>query len=85
MGFDITARLLIIFFCIYMILDRKWEYNETVHHVLVDFKNSCESVWKEVLCNIVIEVEVQMKLVRFIDMCVNSIQFFFIYVLSQQL
>jgi hypothetical protein len=66
-GFDITDQFLIRFFCIYQILDKKWEYNETVHQVLIDFENSCDSVKKEVLCNIVIEVEVHMKLVMYID------------------
>ena len=29
--FEATSELLIIYFCIRQILDKKWEYNEAVH------------------------------------------------------
>jgi hypothetical protein len=36
-------------FCICQILEKKWEYNETVHQLLIDFKKAYDSVRKEVL------------------------------------
>jgi sorting nexin-29 len=55
-------------FCIRQILEKKWEYNETVHHLFVDFKKAYDSVRRKVLYNILIELGVPMKLVRLIKM-----------------
>jgi hypothetical protein len=30
--------------CIHQILEKKWEYNEAVHQIFIDFKNDCDSV-----------------------------------------
>jgi hypothetical protein len=46
------------------ILEKKWEYNETVHQLFADFKKVYESDRREVLYNILIEFVVPMKLVR---------------------
>jgi hypothetical protein len=54
------------------ILDKKWEYNETVHQLFRDFKKAYDSVRKEVLYNILIEFGVLIKLVRLIEMCLND-------------
>jgi hypothetical protein len=59
-------------FCIYQILEKNWEYNETVHQLFIDFKKACDSVRKEVLYNILIEFGVPMKLVKLINMCLNE-------------
>jgi hypothetical protein len=59
-------------FCIHQILVKKWEYNETAHHLFLDLKKTYESVRREVLYNIVIEFGVPMKLVRLIKMCLNE-------------
>jgi hypothetical protein len=45
---------------------KKWECNETVHQLFVDFKKAHDSVRREVLYNILIEFGVPMKLVRLI-------------------
>jgi hypothetical protein len=43
-------------FCVCQITWRKkWEYNETVHQLFVDFKKAYDSVRREVLYNIHIE------------------------------
>jgi hypothetical protein len=34
---------------IHQILEKKWEYNEAVHHLFIDFKKAYDSVRKEVL------------------------------------
>jgi purine nucleoside phosphorylase len=58
-------------FCIRQILERKQEYNETVHQLFVDLKKAYDSVRREVLYNILIEFGIPMKLVRLIKMCLN--------------
>jgi hypothetical protein len=59
-------------FCIRQILEKKWEYNETIHQLFIDFKKVFDSVRREVLYNILIEFGVPMKLVRLIKMCLNE-------------
>jgi hypothetical protein len=51
---------------------KKWEYNETVHQLFIDFKKAYDSVRREVLYNILIEFGVPMKLVRLIKICLNE-------------
>jgi hypothetical protein len=72
LGFDVTDELLSRFFGIRQILKKKWEYNETVHRLFIDFKKACDSVRKEALHNILIEFGVRMKLVRLIKMCMHE-------------
>jgi len=50
-------------FCIPQILEKKWEYSEAVHHLLIDFKKAYDSVRRAVLYNILIEFGIPMKLV----------------------
>jgi sorting nexin-29 len=59
-------------FSIRQILEKKWEYNEVVHQLFLDFKKAYNSVRREVLCNILIEFGIPMKLVRLIKMCLNE-------------
>jgi hypothetical protein len=42
-------------FCILHILEKKWEYNETVHQLSMDFKKAYDSARREVLYNILME------------------------------
>jgi len=56
-------------FCIRPILEKKWEYNEAVHQLFIEFKKACNSVRREGLYNILIELGIPMKLVRLIKMC----------------
>jgi hypothetical protein len=51
---------------------KKWEYNETIHKLFIDFKKAYDSMRMEVLYNILIEFGVPMKLVRLIKMCSNE-------------
>jgi hypothetical protein len=48
-------------FCIRRILEKKWDYNETVHQLFIDFKKAYDSVRREVSYNILIEFGVPMK------------------------
>jgi hypothetical protein len=50
----------------------RWQYNETVDQLFVDFKKAYDSVRREVLYNIPMEFGVPMKLVRLIKMCLNK-------------
>jgi hypothetical protein len=56
----------------YLIMEKKWEYNETVQQLFVDFKKAYDSVRREVLYNILIEFGVPMKLIRRIKMLLNE-------------
>jgi hypothetical protein len=71
-GFDVTDQLLIRSFFICQILDKKWEYNETVHQLFIDFKKAYYSARRELLYNILTEFGIPMKLVRLIKMCLNE-------------
>jgi hypothetical protein len=53
-------------------LEKKWEYNETVHQLFIDFKKAYESLKREDLYNIFIEFGVPMKLLRLNKMCLNE-------------
>jgi hypothetical protein len=51
-GFEVRDHLLIRSFTFVRYYRKKWEYNETVHQLFVDFKNSYDSVRKKVMYNI---------------------------------
>jgi len=53
-------------FCFRQILEKKWEYNEAVHQLFIDFKNAYDSVRREVLYNILIKFGISVKLVRLV-------------------
>jgi hypothetical protein len=53
-------------------VEKKWEYNVTIHELFIDFKKAYDSVRKEVLYNILTEFGVPMKLVRLIKMCLKE-------------
>jgi hypothetical protein len=59
-------------FCIRQIFEKKWEYNEAVHLLIIDFKKSYDSFRREFLYSIFIEFGSPMKLVRLIEMCLNE-------------
>jgi hypothetical protein len=56
-------------------VENKWECNETLLQLFIDFKKACVSVRKEAVFysyNILIEFGVPMELVRLIKMCLNK-------------
>jgi len=59
-------------FCIRQILEKKWEHNEAVHQLFIDFKKAYDSVRREALYNILIEFGIPKKLVRLIKMCLTE-------------
>jgi len=54
------------------ILEKKWEYNEAVHQLFIDFMKACDSVSREVLYNILIESGIPKNLVRLVKMCLTE-------------
>ena len=54
-GSDATGRLLIIYSAFVIYLKKKWECNEAVHQLFIDFKKAYDSVRREVLYNILKE------------------------------
>ena len=59
-------------FCIRQILEKKWEYNETVHQLFIGFKKVSDSVRRKVLYNILIEFGIPTKLVKLINVCLTE-------------
>jgi hypothetical protein len=54
------------------ILEKKWEYNGTVHQLFINLKEAYDSVKKEALCDILIEFGIPRKLVGLIKRCLNA-------------
>jgi hypothetical protein len=60
-------------FCVRQIVEKKWEYNEAVYQLCINFKKAYDSVRREVLYNILTEFGIRTKLVRLIKMCLNDL------------
>jgi hypothetical protein len=54
------------------ILEKKWEHNEAVNQLFIDFKKAYDSVRSEALYNILIQFGIPKKLVRLIKMCLTE-------------
>ena len=59
-------------FCIRQLFEKKWEYNEEVHQLSIDFKKAYDSVRREFLYKILIEFGIPKKLVRLIKMSLTE-------------
>jgi hypothetical protein len=59
-------------FYIRHILNKKWQYNGTVHKLFIDFKKAYDSVRRELLYNILIEFGIPRKSIGLIKMCLNE-------------
>ena len=59
-------------FCIRQILVKKWEYNEPVHQLFIDYKKAYDSVRREVLYKILIEFGIPRKLLNLIQMSLTE-------------
>jgi hypothetical protein len=62
-----------IFYICQILKKKKWNYNERVHLLLIDFRKAYDKVRREVLYNILIESGIPMKLVRLIRMCIKHL------------
>jgi hypothetical protein len=59
-------------FSVCQILEKKWDYNEAVHQLFIDFKKAYDSVRREVLYGNLIEFVIPRKLLRLIKMCLSE-------------
>jgi hypothetical protein len=59
-------------FYIRQILEKKLEYNGTVHQLFIDFKKAYDTIKRDVLDNILLEFGIPKKLVRLSKMCLNE-------------
>ena len=66
-GFRRNRSTIDLIFFIRQILEKKWEYNEEVHQLFIDFKKAYDSVRREVLYKILIEIGIPRELVRLIN------------------
>jgi hypothetical protein len=71
-GFQHNRSMTDHIFCMWQILEKKLEYNGTVHQLCIDFKKAYDSVRREVLYSILIEFGILRKLVGLIKMCLNE-------------
>ena len=62
--FDARGQLWILCSAFVKYLKKKWEYNETVHQLFINFKKAYDSVRREVFYNILTEFDISMKLVK---------------------
>ena len=61
-GFRCNRSTIDNIFCIRQILEKKWEYDGTVHKKLfIDFKKAYDSIKREVLYNILTEFGIPKK------------------------
>jgi hypothetical protein len=59
-------------FYIQQILEKKWQYNGSVHQLFIDFKKAYKSVKREVLYSSLIEFGILRKPVGLIKTCLNE-------------
>jgi len=71
-GFRRNRSTLDQIFCIHQIQEKKWEYHEPVHQLFMYFRKSYDSVRREVLYKILIEIAFPRKLVRLIKMSLTE-------------
>jgi hypothetical protein len=65
--FDGTGQLLIGHSAYVKYWRKKWEYNEAVHKLFIDYKKVDDSLRREVLYNIIIEFGISMQLVKLMN------------------
>jgi hypothetical protein len=68
---DAIGQTLDHIFCIRQVLEKKWEHNEAVHQLFMDFKKAYDSD-RAALYNILIEFGIPKKMVRLMKMCLTE-------------
>ena len=61
-------------FSIRQILEKKWEYNNNVYQLFIDFEKAYDSINRESLYDILIKFGVPKKLVRLIKICLDKLR-----------
>jgi hypothetical protein len=54
------------------LLEKKWEYYGAVYEIFIAFKKAFDLIMSGVLCNILIQIAIRMKLGRLIRICLNE-------------
>lgn len=72
MDFDIIGELLIRYPTFVIYLREKWKPNMEVHELLKESKNVCDLLRREVVCNILSEFGIQIKLAGLIKMYLHE-------------
>jgi hypothetical protein len=62
-------------FYIQQILEKKWEYNGTVHQLFIDFRKAYDSVRRKVLYNVLFKLGIPRKAAGLIKMFKLNIQY----------
>jgi hypothetical protein len=70
--FDAADQLLFVYSAFVRYFRKKREYNKAAHQLFIDFKKAYDSVWREVLYNLLIESAISMKLVSLIKVCLTE-------------
>jgi len=70
--FDATGQRLMMYSAFVKYLKKKWEYNEAVHQLFIDFRKAYDSVRREVLYYVLIRFGIPMKPVRLIKVCLTE-------------
>jgi hypothetical protein len=71
-GFDIIDQTMIRIFTFVRYWRKKWQYNETVYQLFIDFKKAHDSFRREVLYSILIELVLSMEQTRLTEICLNE-------------
>jgi hypothetical protein len=71
-GFRRSRSTIDHIFCIRQTIQKKWEYNEEVHQLFIDFKKAYDSVRREVLYKILIEFGIPRKPVSLLKMSLTE-------------
>jgi hypothetical protein len=71
--FDTTGQLSNIYSALVKCLRKKWEYDEAVHQVFIDFEKVYDTVGREVLYNTLIEFGNPKNLVSVIKLCLRDV------------
>jgi hypothetical protein len=70
---DAEDQLPNIYFAFVKSLRKKWELNEAVHQLFMDFKETYDTVRSEVLYNILVVFGIPMKLIRLVNVYLSEI------------
>ena len=71
-GFRRNRSTLDQIFALRQILEKKWEYNGTVHQLFIDFKKAYDSIKREKFYSILIRFGIPKKLVQLVRMCLRD-------------
>ena len=72
MYLNVTVQLMVICSAFFKYMRKKWEHNETVHQLFIEFKKAYDSVRREALYNILNEFGIHMKILSLAKCVLNK-------------